>query len=533
MRKAYSILAILLAVAVAVMLSGCNSATTSLNQGTNGNNQIQTPPASTVPVSLTITDDPPAGVSVLFFQVSLTAASLQPTSGSAVSLLPNGTPIQIDVTQLQALSAFLSTANVPAGSYSSLSLTFADPQLVIFNTSDQSIAGTCAVGSVCVLTPAIDNSASVSLSSTPFPVTVAPNSPLGFLIDYHLNTIIQPDLSVNLNAANGVSVTQLQPPSAPPGPPQFGTLIGSVGTVNPSQSQFTLNTPDGRSFTIDTSSSTAYDDFPASACSAASFTCIAQSEIVQVQVSSMGTGGDLLAAQITYTQAPGQQTVLGTIVGIPPLPLPTGETMIQLILHQNPTASTSLPLGAMAMVAVWAQGTAGHTVTTFSIDANGFTIPSGYTFASPNDLCVGQTVQVTIAPGTLQPPKTVTPAATAGWGLPLEPIFTASSLQLEPSQITGTISGLGSSSFTLNSFPNIFLGPWSANATSNNGQLMVETTSQTTYQGFSPDNFSGLADKDLVSVNGWVFSQNGLLDPAVGPPNVVAQTITLRPSAVY
>jgi len=62
---------------------------------------------------------------------------------------------------------------------------------------------------------------------------------------------------------------------------------------------------------------------------------------------------------------------------------------------------------------------------------------------------------------------------------------------------------------------------------------MIETTSQTTYQGFSPDSFSGLADKDLVSVNGWVFSQNGLLDPAVGPPNVVAQTITLRPSAVY
>ena len=81
-----------------------------------------------------MTDDPPAGVSVLFFQVSLTAASLTPTSGSAVSLLNNNTPIQIDVTKLQALSAFLSTANVPAGTYNSLSLTFATPQLVIFNS---------------------------------------------------------------------------------------------------------------------------------------------------------------------------------------------------------------------------------------------------------------------------------------------------------------------------------------------------------------------------------------------------------------
>ena len=69
-------------------------------------------------VSLSITDEPPNGVTVLFFQVSLTAASLTPASGSSVSLLTNNTPIQIDVTQLQAISAFLSTANVPAGTLS-------------------------------------------------------------------------------------------------------------------------------------------------------------------------------------------------------------------------------------------------------------------------------------------------------------------------------------------------------------------------------------------------------------------------------
>ena len=530
MRKAISILAIFVTAAVAAWLSGCGSAITSLNQGTN---QIETPPASTVPVSLTITDDPPAGVSVLFFQVSLTAATLQPASGLGVSLLPNGNPIEIDVTQLQALSAFLSTANVPAGNYSSLSLTFANPQLVIVNNSDQSIAGTCAVGSVCQLTPAIDSSATVNLSSSPFPVTVAAGLPLGFLIDYHLNTIIQSDLSVNLGVANGVTVSQLQPPSAPNIPAQFGALVGSVATVNSSLGQFTLTTPDGRTFTVSTSTSTTYDDFPSSACSAAGFSCIAQGQILQVQVASVQTSGVLAAAQITYTQAPSQQTVVGTNVGIPPLPLPVGETMIQVILHQNPTASTSLPVGAMALVAVWAPGTAGHTATAFSIDANGFTIPSGFTFASSLDLCVGQTVQVTVAPGSLQPPTPVASPGLGAWGLPLEPMFTASSLQLEPSQITGAISSLGSSGFVLNSFPGIFLGPWSASAASSSGQLMVETTSQTTYQGFNPENFSGLANNDVVSVNGWVFPQNGALDPAVGPPIVVAQTVTQHPNAVY
>ena len=127
-------------------------------------------PAENVPVSLTITDDPPQGVSVLFFQVSLTAASLQPASGSAVSLINN--PIPIDVTQLQALSAFLNTANVPAGTYNSLSLAFANPQLVIYNASDTALSATCAVGTVCQLTPTLDNSATINITSAPLPVTV-------------------------------------------------------------------------------------------------------------------------------------------------------------------------------------------------------------------------------------------------------------------------------------------------------------------------------------------------------------------------
>jgi hypothetical protein len=531
MRKALSILAIFVTASFAAWLSGCGSAAT-------GTSVVQTPPESTVPVSLTMTDDPPAGVSVLFFQVSLTAASLQPASGSPVSLLPNGTPILIDITQLQALSAFLSTANVPAGSYSGLSLTFANPQLVILNTSDQSIASTCAVGSVCQLTPTIDNSATVTLSANPFPVTVAANTPLGLLIDYHLNTIIQPDLSVNLSAANGVSVSPLVPPLAPIGPPIFGSVIGSVASVNSSLGQFMLTTPDGRSFTISTSSSTAYDDFPTSSCSAASFSCIAQGEIVQVQVSSVlassaQTGGILAAAQITYTQAPSQQTVVGTIVAIPPLPLPAGETIIQIMLHQNPTASTSLPPGAVALVAVWSPQSGSNTPTAFSIDANGFNIPSGLTFASPNDLAVGQTVQVTVALGTLQPPNAVPPATLPGWGPPPEPTFTASSLQLEPGPLTGTVSAVGSSGFTLEfTFSPCSTGPVVCNVVGLE-TFNVESTSQTTYQGFTPESFSGLADKDLVSVSGWLFPQNGILDPAIGPPIVVAQTITLHSSGVY
>jgi hypothetical protein len=516
MKKAFSLL-VVSAISFS-LLTGCGS-TSQVSSSGGGNN----PPPATVPVSLTMTDEPPSGVSVLFFQVSLTAASLAPASGSAVSLIT--TPIQVDVTQLQALSAFLSTANVPAGPYNSLSLTFANPQLVIFNNSDQSIASTCAVGTVCQLTPSLDNSATVDLSGAPFPVTVAAGSPLGFLIDFHLNTIIQSDLSVNLQAANGVTLGQV-PPSAPSQPPHFGSLTGTVESVSASQNQFTAQTAWGKSFTIDTNSGTTYNDFPTSACSASGISCLAQGQSVQVQIASVESDGDLLAAQITYVQAASQQTVLGTIVAIPPLPLPTGETMIQLILHQNPTGSSNLPVGGMANVAIWAPGTAGQTATTFSIDANGFTIPSGFTFASSSDLTVGQTVQVNVVAGSLTTPTGS--GNPGGWGSPQSLSFTASSVQLEPSQLTGTVSAIGSSGFTLeySILPCAFCSAIALES------FNVESTSQTTYQGFTPDDLSGVAVNDVVSVNGWLFppplsvANDNTNSP--NPPAVVAQAVVLH-----
>jgi hypothetical protein len=489
-----------------------------------GGGQLNNSPEN-VPVSLSITDDPPVGVTVLFFQVNLTAASLQPASGTAVSLINN--PIPIDVTQLQALSAFLNTANVPTGTYNSLNLTFANPQLVIYNASDTAIAATCAVGTVCQLTPTLDDSATVTISSTPLPVTIAANSPFGFLVDFHLNTIIQSDLSVNLSASNGITVGQL-PPFSPAQPPHFGTLWGTVESVSASNNQFTLLTGDGRTFTVDSNTSTTYADFPC-ATPVQTISCVADGQSVQVQVASVQGDGTLLAAQVTYQQATGQQTVVGTIVAMPPYPTPAGETIIQLILHQGPTSSAGLSFGSIAQVAIWDAGSGSHIVTAFSIDSNGFTIPSGLTFASNNDLGIGQTVQVTVAPGTLTQGPVSGPITPGGWGPPAQISFTAGSIALEPSQITGSIASIGTGSFSLGIFPNIFGGA----SPTFQAQAIVETTSQTAYQGFSTDDFSGLAAGDVVSVNGWLFPQNGILDPAIGPPIIVAQTVTLHSNGTF
>ena len=164
--------------------------------------------------------------------------------------------------------------------------------------------------------------------------------------------------------------------------------------------------------------------------------------MVKVQVSSVAGGSVLTASQVAYVQEASAQTVEGTIIRIPPLPLPAGETVIQLILHRSPNGDTSLPLGGMATVAVWAPASGSNPATTFSIDNSGFTIPSGLTFASANDLTVGQTVQVTVTPGSLTS-KGGGPGNN-GWGPPHSVSFTASNVELEPSQITGWVTGVDS-----------------------------------------------------------------------------------------
>jgi hypothetical protein len=474
-------------VAVFALLTGCGNS-----------NEHSIPAEGSEPVALSMTDDPPAGVAVLFFQVSLTAASLTSSTGTTVSLLTNISPIPVDVTQLQAVSAFLNTVDVPAGQYNSLNLTFANPELVIFNQSDSSLGSSCAVGSVCQLTPSIDNSATVTFSSAPFPITLngAGGGSFGFLVDFHLNTVIQPDLSVNLGASNGVGINILPGPSTQP---QYGSITGqveSVGTSNTSTSgQFTMLTAWGRSLTVNTTSNTTFSGFPSSACSTEGIGCVTAGEVVQVQVANVAQQGVLTASQVTYVQAAGTQTVEGTIIKIVPAPTPAGVEIVDMLLHRSPTATNAVPLGGVATV-MFASG------ATYSVDNNGFTIPSGLNFTGTADVMVGQNVQVVVEPGTL---SSTSGSSWGGWGPPATVSFTTKSVALEPSPLSGVVSAVdsGNESFTLG----FNLGPWFGGwpGAANTLSFNVLTTSQTTFQGFFPESFSGVATQQFVSVDGWLF----------------------------
>lgn len=98
------------------------------------------------------------------------------------------------------------------------------------------------------------------------------------------------------------------------------------------------------------------------------------------------------------------------------------------------------------------------------------------------------------------------------FGGPTSITFTTNSITLEPSQITGSVAGIdsSSSSFTLSTLPFFFLPPPSG---SSGGfppfvpvNITVQTTTATTYSNLTPESFSGLAVNDVVSVAEWVFS---------------------------
>src|SRR5713101_4932825 len=147
---------------VAALTAGCGGGTQTIQ------------PLAPRSVSLSIRDNPPAGVSVLSFEINVTGATLQPSDASKAAVPLVTRPITVELTQWETEKALINALNAPQDSYSSISLTFANPELTILNQTGQPITigtQTCLNGQVCEFKPSLYQS-SVTISSNPFPVTI-------------------------------------------------------------------------------------------------------------------------------------------------------------------------------------------------------------------------------------------------------------------------------------------------------------------------------------------------------------------------
>jgi len=443
----------------AVLLTGCG--------GSYSPPPVPGPGAQTAQVSVSLTDAPPAGVTVFSFEVTVTGAALNPGN---VDILAGKGPVRIEVKKLETENAFLSTANIAAGNYTSLNLTFSNPELTFLNGTGATLAG-CASGSVCEIKPSGTLSATVnglfySMSGTQ----------TGVLVDLNLANILTPSLGVDFSTSSAVTATQ-QTKEAEGELEDLEDLNGIV--ASPSSSQFTLQTTDMGNLTVAIDSNTKFEDF--NACVAANVTCVQSGQSIEVDLLLLANG-TFLAKKIELqddAQAAADDELDGVISKI------TGPSQFEIVVIDELRTIANVSVGDPVTVMLATSGGG----TSFQVDANGLNVPAtlqqGFEGATDtSQLLPGQTVQVR-------------KRAMTGGPAPAAITITTDRVRLRDTRFTATVSGApAGSSFNVGGLPGLF-------ASAGISQIQVQTSSQTNFENVN--GVSGLADGSTVSLRGLLF----------------------------
>jgi len=433
--------------------------------------------ANGVPLSLTIGDTPPNGVAVLFFEANVTAANLQPsdTSKPAVSVL--STPVEVEFGHLQTDTAFLSLANVTPDTYKSITLTFGNAMMTIVNHSGAAI-GMCAKNAVCELTPNFDPP-TATLSSAPFPITIAQKSVVGIRLDFNVDSSVQNDLSVSPTVTIK-KLTQRSDSDDEQEMEQVDELDGQVTAVG--SNQFTLTDKrSGQSFTVNVDSNTAFEDFDRSGCSSnpENISCLQSGQVLDVDLSMDGMG-TMLAKTVEFEEKAQQVAIKGTITSV------DSDTQFHMVVFNEEPTTSGIAEGSQIVVTI--QPNATFQIGREDMGEDGFS-NSNLSFASGADLLVGQDVQV--RPGTVSSSGTTSAVNT-------------DLVRLWPSQITGQVGKINSDNgtFTLSGLSPLFTG-----ATPPITTINVMTLSEMDFMDFS--GLGSLATGNTVSIRGLLFNTTG------------------------
>lgn len=467
-----------LALLSTVVLAACGGSMNSMN--TSGG----------VPMSLSMGDTPPSGVAVLFFEASITGASLKPSDSTKPAVSVLSAPVEVEFGHLQTDRAFLSLANIAPDTYASLNLTFGNAQLTIVNHSGAAI-GSCANNTVCRLTPNF-NPSSVTLSGAPFPITVDMGSVFGIKLDFNVNTSIQNDLSIN----PAVTIAHLIHREDADEGEEMEDLDEVEGQVTAlGTNQFTLtNRRSGKSFTINVDGNTMFEDFGRAGCTASpqDFTCVKMDQILEVNLSENGRG-TMLAKRVEFEEDASKQAIKGTITSVD-----SGTQFHMVVFREEPDVN-GISEGSPVVITINPNAT--FQVGMLEIGEDGGFSFLGFSFASSTDLMVGQDVQ--IRPGTVMSAGGVT-------------TITTDLVRLWPSQVSGQVGSMDSAtnSFTLTNLSPLFTG-----ATPPVTTIKVQMLPFMNFEEFP--NQTSPAVGNTVSVKGLLFKTSGT-------PTLVTRTVRDR-----
>src|SRR5436309_6713567 len=490
MRKAIALFS--LAAFSALMLGACS-----------GNSMmLQNPPGgpAMAPASLTIHDNPPAGVTVLSFEITVTGASLQPSDTSKPAVAMVREPEEIELEHLQAESALLANLSVPAGTYNSLSVSFANPHMTILNQSGAALSlpngQSCGIGQACEFAPKLNQSmVTVQAPMAPFPITLSANSPLALDLDFNVNTSIQ---AGDLSITPAVTVKQL---ATPPGDEMEGMhFVGRISAIDATNKTFTLQLGfTGTSMTIATDTNTAFN-FDG-VCAANNFSCLMMGEVVSVLAQLTAPGTTPLAKEVELFAPQNELALIGLVSKVD-----VAHNQFQIVirdLFDENNQMSSIPMGFVITVQILPEA---NPLATFSIDSDGMTLPAGLNFASMSDMIIGQAVEFH-------------PVSFTATGTPPNVSITVGTdkVRLEPSPVTATVTAINAGAnppnFTLGSLPMFFTA---------NGITAIQVDVLTTTEFFNdPTGLAGLSTGNTVSVGGLLFN-------TTGTPTLVAEKVLLR-----
>ena len=421
-------------------------------------------------MSITVRDAPPAGITVLSFEVLVTQARLQPGNVPLVT-----TPIEIEVKQLEVEAAFLNTINVPAGNYTSIDVTFSNPELTFKNDTAAALPAplNCAIGAVCEFKPSVTTT--VSFNGAPFPLTVVANTPLGLLIDVNLSSIITSAVGIDLSVAGAMVVTQLQVAAGTGELEEIEDLVGKVTAKDTANNQFTLQiSQSGQSLTIKVDNNTAFEDFDdltvPCAASPQNFTCVLVDQVVEVDLRLM-PGGVLLAKKVQVEDNDNEEELEGVITKI------NGPLQFEMVLVEEAANVAGVDVGQLVVIDL-------QLATQFRIDNDNLTVNNA-DFDAASDLFVGQTVEIE---------RKSTPAGTP-------PAISTDRVKLKGTRLTANVQSVdtANSQFTINNLPGIF-----TSQTIPITSLVVQTQTGTKFEKVA--NLAALAAGNTVSVRALLFN---------------------------
>jgi hypothetical protein len=223
-----------------------------------GDTAVTPPPPQSGAVFVTGTDAPLP--SVLSFQVDITGLSVSDGVNPPVSVL-SGTQT-VDFARLNGLHTLLDLNTIPAGTYTSVTVTLANPQISYLNVANPPTnpptRPTITTLNSQSTPPVTLTQSSVTLNLAQ-PLVVSPNNIIGLAFEFDLRKSIQVDGNKQITGVVNptLDLKAITPSDADAYIDEF---IAGVVSVNASGNSFVIQGPRGHQFTVNVNSQTEWED---------------------------------------------------------------------------------------------------------------------------------------------------------------------------------------------------------------------------------------------------------------------------------